>query len=91
MSGTYEVNVSNCIWLHLSSVPGNLVCSISSYHVSHSFITTRVIWHPGPHIQDLAVHNDNGPAIGDMTFNLPTTEDFGLPLRLRSHDCGTVR
>ena len=90
MSGTWGINVNIGSWIELCSVPSNLVCSIASYHVPHSFVTTRMIWHPDTHIQDFVVYNDNGSAFGDLTFNFPTTEDFSLPLCLRVHNCGVV-
>jgi hypothetical protein len=56
--------------------------------MAHSFITTRMVRHPGAHIQDFVVHDDNSPAIGDLAFNLPTTENSSFPLCLRVHSCG---
>lgn len=58
--------------------------------MAHSFITTRMIRHPGAHVQDLVVYNYNCLAIGNLTLNLPTTEDSGLLLCLRVHICGVI-
>lgn len=69
------------------NVPVDFISSISSYHMSDSFITAGMVGQPRVDLQHLIVNDDYRASIGNESFNLTPADDVRLPLGLCFHVC----
>jgi hypothetical protein len=57
----------------------HFVGGISSDHVLDGFVAARVVLHPGIDLEDMLVHDNNGPAVCDELLDLLRGHDRVLP------------
>ena len=59
-------------WL---SVRVHFVCSIAAYHVHDSLVSPGMIFEKSIDLEDLAINDDDGPAICNHALDLPWSEE----------------